>query len=47
MPSKDFWEAERLAKKSRLSMADFKPISGKIDAASRKHARKLLCEKSD
>ena len=40
----DFEEAEMLAKKSRLSMADFEAISGKIDSAAGKHARALLNE---
>ncbi len=40
----DFEEAERLAKKSKLTMDDFRVIGKKIDSASRRHALRLLHE---
>ncbi|MFH0715123.1 MAG: hypothetical protein V1847_05255 [Candidatus Diapherotrites archaeon] len=40
----DFEEAERLAQKSKLTMADFEEISQKIDKASARHALRLLHE---
>ena len=38
----DFEEAERIAKKSNLTMKDFDDISKKIDSAMAKHAEELL-----
>ncbi len=40
----DFEEAERLAQKSKLTMADVKEISKKIEKASSRHALRLLNE---
>ena len=40
----DFEEAERLARKSKLTPADFKLISKKIESSSRKHAKRMLHE---
>lgn len=40
----DFEEADRLAKKGGLTQEDIDPILRKIDADTRKHARKLLNE---
>jgi hypothetical protein len=40
----EFEEAERLAQKSKLTMADLEEIAKKIDAAAGRHARKLLDE---
>ncbi len=40
----DFEEAEKLARKGKLSMEDFKEVSRKIDSAASKHAKALLNE---
>ena len=40
----DFEDAERIARKSRLSMKDIKTISLKVSKAAAKHAEALLSE---